>query len=91
MTDKYMSFSFKYTAQEKVYKTLQNLVKKKTRQENDILVKIIKSHYDTFSYFIIHKIKKKKKNMKRKILLFPEMRVTRKIFTRAAANLFFFN
>ena len=41
MTDKYMSFSFKYTAQEKVYKTLQNLVKKKTCQENDILVKII--------------------------------------------------
>ena len=26
---------------------------------------------------------------KRKILLFPEMGVTRKIFTRAAANLFF--
>ena len=26
---------------------------------------------------------------KRKVLLFPEMRVTRKMFTRAAANLFF--
>ena len=28
---------------------------------------------------------------KRKIILFPEMRVTRKIFTRTSANLFFFN
>ena len=27
----------------------------------------------------------------KKLLLFPEMRVTRKIFTRAAASLFFFN
>ena len=26
---------------------------------------------------------------KRKIILFPEMRVTRKIFTRTVANLFF--
>ena len=64
MTDKYMTFSFNYTAQEKVYQTRQNLDKKKTCQENDILVKIIKSHYDTFSYFIIHKIKKKKKKNK---------------------------
>ena len=66
MTDKYMTFSFNYTAQEKVYQTRQNLDKKKTCQENDILVKIIKSHYDTFSYFIIHKIKKKKKKKKKK-------------------------
>ena len=29
--------------------------------------------------------------MKRKILLFPEMRVTRKICTRATSDLFFFN
>ena len=66
MTDKYMTFSFNYTAQEKVYQTRQNLDKKKTCQENDILVKIIKSHYDTFSYFIIHKIKKKKKKKNEK-------------------------
>ena len=39
MTDNGMSFSFSYTAQEKTYKTLQNLDKKKTCQENDIPVK----------------------------------------------------
>ena len=41
MTDKGMSFSFNYTTQEKMFKTLQNLYKKKTCQENDIPVKII--------------------------------------------------
>ena len=46
MTDKSMSFSFSYTTQENVYKALQNLDKKKTCQENDIPVKIIKSHND---------------------------------------------
>ena len=54
MTDKGMSFSFGYTTQEKTYKTLQNLGRKKTCQENDIPVKIIKSHKDIFSYFIHH-------------------------------------
>ena len=39
MTDNGMSFSFSYTTQEKKYKTLQNLDKKKTCQENDIPVK----------------------------------------------------
>ena len=52
MNDKSMPFSFGYTTQEKTYKTLQNLDKKRTCHENDILVKIIKSHKDTFSYFI---------------------------------------
>ena len=47
-----MSFSFGYT-KEKTYKALQNL-DKKTCQENDIPVKIIKSHKDMFSYFIHH-------------------------------------
>ena len=54
MTDKGMSFSFNYTTQEKTYKTLQNLDKQKTSQENDILVKIIKSRNDIFFYFIHH-------------------------------------
>ena len=54
MTDKGMSFFFGYTTQEKTYKALQNLDKKKTCQENDISVKIIKSHKDIFSYFIHH-------------------------------------
>ena len=54
MTDKGMSFSFGYTTQEKTYKTLQNLGRKKTCQENDIPVKIIKSHKDIFCYFIHH-------------------------------------
>ena len=54
MTEKGMSFSFTYTAQEKTFKTLQNLDKKKTFQENDIPVKIIKSHNYIFSYFIHH-------------------------------------
>ena len=54
MTDKDMSISFGYTAQEKTYKTLQNLDKKKTCQENDIHVKKLKSHKDIFSYFIHH-------------------------------------
>ena len=49
-----MEFSFGYTTQEKTYKTLQNLDKKKTCQENDIPVKIIKSHKDIFSYVIHH-------------------------------------
>ena len=42
MTEKGMSFSFNYTTQEKTYKTLQNLDKKKTCHENDIPVKIAK-------------------------------------------------
>ena len=50
MTAKGMSFPLAYTTQEKTYKTLQNLDKKKTCQENDISVKIIKSHKDIFSY-----------------------------------------
>ena len=33
MTDKGMSFLFRYTAQEKTYKTLRNLDKKKTFQK----------------------------------------------------------
>ena len=46
-----MSFSFNNTFQENTYKTLQNVDKKKTYQENDIPVKIIKSDNDLFSYF----------------------------------------
>ena len=42
MTNKGMSFSFGYTTQEKNYKALQNLDKKKACQENDIPVKILK-------------------------------------------------
>ena len=45
-----MSFSFGYITQEKTYKALQNLDKKKTYQENDIPVKIIKSRKDIFSF-----------------------------------------
>ena len=41
LTKKGMSFSFGYATQEKTYKALQNLDKKKTCQENDITVKII--------------------------------------------------
>ena len=52
MTDKTMLFSFSYITQEKTYKTLQNLDKKKTCQENYIPVKIIKSHNNIFSYFV---------------------------------------
>ena len=55
MSDKGMSFSFSYTTQEKIDKTLQKLDKKKTRQENDIYLKILKSHNDVFSYFIHHR------------------------------------
>ena len=54
MTDKGMSFSFSYTTQKKTYKTLQNLDKKKTCQENGIPAKMIKSNNDIFSYFIHH-------------------------------------
>ena len=54
MTEKGMSFSSGYTAQEKTYKTLQNLDKKKACQENDIPVKIIKSNKNIFSHFIHH-------------------------------------
>ena len=56
MTDKGMSFYFNYTTQEKTYKALQNLDKRKTWQEHDIPVKIIKSHNDIFSYFIHHNL-----------------------------------
>ena len=56
MTDKGISFCFNYTTQEKTYKTLQNLDKRKTWQENDIPVKIIKSHNGIFSYFIHHNL-----------------------------------
>ena len=48
MVDKGMSFSFSYTTQEKTYKTLQNLDKKKTCQEKDKPLKI--SH--TMIYFL---------------------------------------
>ena len=54
MTEKGMSFSSGYTAQEKTYKALQNLDKKKACQENDIPVKIIKSNKNIFSPFIHH-------------------------------------
>ena len=53
MTDKGMSFSFSYTTQEKNYKALQKLDKKKKCQENDFPVKIIKSHNDIFLTFYI--------------------------------------
>ena len=49
-----MSFSFNYATQEKTYKTLENLIRKKACQENNIPVKIIKSHNDIFSSFIHH-------------------------------------
>ena len=48
MTEKGMSFSFGYTAQEKTDKALQNLDKKKACQENDIPVKIIKSNKNIY-------------------------------------------
>ena len=54
MTDKDVPFSFSYTTQEKTYKTMQNLVKKKTFHESDISVRITKSLNDIFSYFIYH-------------------------------------
>ena len=54
MANKGMSFSFGYTTQEKPYRARQNLEKKKICQENDIPVKILKSHKDIFSYFIHH-------------------------------------
>ena len=54
MTDKRMSFSFGYTTHEKTYMTMQNLDMKKTCQENNIPVNIIKSHKDIFPYFIHH-------------------------------------
>ena len=54
MTDKRMSLSFGYTTQEKTYMTMQNLDMKKTCQENNIPVNIIKSHKDIFPYFIHH-------------------------------------
>ena len=49
ITNNGMSFSFGYTTQEKTNKGLQNLDKKKTCQENDTPVKIIKLHKDIFS------------------------------------------
>ena len=52
MTEKGMSFSFRYATQEKPYKVLQNLEKKNKTKENDIPVKTMKSHNDIFSYFI---------------------------------------
>ena len=55
MTEKGMSFSFRYATQEKPYKVLQNLEKKNKTKENDIPVKTMKSHNDIFSYFIHHK------------------------------------
>ena len=45
-----MSFSFGYITQEKTYKALENLDKKKTCKEIDIPVKIIKSRKDIFSF-----------------------------------------
>ena len=48
-----MLFSFSYTTQEKTYKKLQKLDKKKTCHENDNPLQIIKSHV-IFSYFIHH-------------------------------------
>ena len=54
MANKGMSFSFGYTTQEKPYRARQNLEKKKICQENDIPVKILKSHKDMFSSFIRH-------------------------------------
>ena len=44
MNNNGMSFSFGYTTQEKNNKRLQSLDKKKTCQENDTPVKIIKLH-----------------------------------------------
>ena len=40
-----------HTIQEKTYNAMQNLNKKKARQENNILAKMIKSDDDIFSYF----------------------------------------
>ena len=54
MANKGMSFSFGYTTREKPYRARQNLEKKKICQENDIPVKILKSHKDIFSSFIRH-------------------------------------
>ena len=54
MIGKGLSFSLDYITQEKSDKALQNLDKKKICQENDIPVKIMKSHNDIFSYFIHH-------------------------------------
>ena len=54
LTKKGMSFSFDYATQEKTYKTLQNLDKKKTCHEKDIPVKTIKSQNDIISDFIHH-------------------------------------
>ena len=52
MIDKGISLCFSCATQEKNYKTLQNLDKKKTCQKNDIPIKIMKTHDDIFSCFI---------------------------------------
>ena len=51
---KIKEFMTDYTTQEKTYKTLQNLDKKKAYQENGVPLKIIKPHNDIFSYFTLH-------------------------------------
>ena len=56
MTDNGMLFSFSYTTQEKTYKMLQNLDKTKTCQENDVPVKILKSHVYFLTLYIITSI-----------------------------------
>ena len=79
MTDEVMPFSFSYNTQEKTYKILQNLDKRKTCQENGIPVKIIKLHNDIFSYFI-------HRNFNNPLFIFPQnwKRVTLNPFIKRA-------
>ena len=54
MTEKGMSFSFRYTTQEKPYNALQNLDKK--GQENELCENNKMWHHHVFSYFIHHNL-----------------------------------
>ena len=52
MSDKGLSFSFKFVSRNKITKEIQNLDSKKAFQESDIPVKSIKNYLDVISPFI---------------------------------------
>ena len=52
MSDKGLSFSFKYVARNKIAKEIQNFDSEKACQENEIPVKLIKNSLDVISPFI---------------------------------------
>ena len=54
MKEKDLYFSFEFVDKPKIFKEINKLDEKKTCQEHDIPVKLIKSNKDLFSHFIYH-------------------------------------